>query len=99
MSKIKVRPFGPRILVKREEEQQKTASGIYLPETAKEEPQWGKVMAVGTGRKLEDGKVQPVEVKEGATIIFGKYSGTKVKIDDEELLFMNEDDILAVVEA
>lgn len=97
---MKVKPLGDRLLVKRDEEELKTAGGLYLPETAKEEPQYGTVVRVGTGKECaETGKTRPLYVKEGDKVIFGKYSGTKVKMGADELLFMREEDILGVVEA
>lgn len=98
-SNLKVKPLGDRVLVKQDEEPQKTEGGIYLPETAKEAPQWGTIMCVGAGRVADDGKTRPLTVKEGDKVIFGKYSGTKVKMGQEELLFMREEDIIAIVEA
>ena len=96
---MKIRPLHDRVLVKRIEPGDKTsAGGIIIPDTAKEKPQEGEVMAVGTGKMLENGKVQPMNVKAGDRILFGKYSGTDVKIDDEEYLIMREDDILGVLE-
>jgi len=98
MSNWKVTPIGDRVLVKQDEEPQKTEGGIYLPETAKEAPQWGTVKRAGPGKVDEQGKRHPLSVKEGDKVIFGKYSGTKVKIGPDELLFMREEDIMAVVE-
>ncbi len=95
---MKVRPLGDRILVKRIEEEDTSKGGIIIPETAKEKPQEGKVVAVGKGKMLEDGKVVPLELKAGDKILFGKYSGTEVKIEGEEHLIMREDDILGVIE-
>jgi chaperonin GroES len=87
-----------RIIVKRLEEETKTAGGIFIPETAKEKPQRGEVMAVGKGKVTEDGKVLPLDVKKGDKVLFGKYAGTEVKIDGQEYLIMREDDILGVIE-
>ena len=95
---MKIRPLGDRILVKRVEEEEKSKGGIIIPDSAKEKPQEGKVVAVGKGKMLEDGKVVPLELKEGDRILFGKYSGTEVKIEGEENLIMREDDILGVIE-
>jgi chaperonin GroES len=96
---MKIRPLHDRVLVKRIEPGDKTsAGGIIIPDTAKEKPQEGEVMAVGSGKMLENGKVQPMNVKVGDRILFGKYSGTDVKIDEEEYLIMREDDILGVLE-
>lgn len=98
MSNVKVKPLGDRVLVKQDEEPQMSEGGIYLPEAAKEAPQWGTVVRVGLGKSLESGEYRPLAVKEGDKVIFGKYSGTKVKVGTEELLFMREDDIMATVE-
>lgn len=95
---MKLRPLQDRILVKRVEEETKTAGGLIIPETAKEKPQRGEVVAAGNGKKTEDGKVLPLDVKVGDKVLFGKYSGTEVKVDGEDFLMMREDDILAVVE-
>ncbi|ABL00403.1 co-chaperone GroES [Pelobacter propionicus] len=95
---MKLRPLHDRILVKRVEEETKTAGGLFIPETAKEKPQRGEVVAAGNGKKTEDGKVLPLDVKVGDKVLFGKYSGTEVKVDGEDFLMMREDDILAVVE-
>ena len=94
---MNVRPLGDRILVKRIEEEERTKGGIIIPDTAKEKPIQGKVIAVGKGKVADDGKVIPLEVKEGDTVLFGKYAGTEVKIDGEEHLIMREEDILAIV--
>lgn len=95
---MKLRPLQDRILVKRVEEETKTAGGLYIPETAKEKPQRGQVVAAGNGKKTDDGKVLPLDVKVGDVVLFGKYAGTEVKVDGEDFLMMREDDILAVVE-
>jgi len=87
-----------RIIVKRLEEETMTAGGIFIPETAKEKPQKGEIVAVGNGKKTEDGKVIPLDVKAGDKVLFGKYAGTEVKIEGEEYLIMREDDILGVME-
>lgn len=97
-SNIKITPLGDRVLVKQDDEPQKTEGGIFLPETAKEAPQWGTIVKAGKGKMQEDGKLRPLTVKEGDKVIFGKYSGTKVKMGQDELLFMREEDIMAVVE-
>ncbi len=94
-----VRPLHDRILVKRVEEKESVKGGIIIPDTAKEKPQEGKVVAVGNGKKTEDGKVIPLDVKAGDRILFGKYSGTEIKIDDEEYLILREDEVLGVLEA
>jgi len=95
---MKIRPLQDRVIVKRLEEEEKTKGGIIIPDTAKEKPQQGKVVAVGKGKINEDGKVIPLDVKVGNKILFGKYSGTEIKIDGEEHLIMREDDILGVIE-
>ena len=95
---MNLRPMHDRIIVKRLEEETKTAGGIFIPETAKEKPQRGEVVAVGKGKVTEDGKVLPLDVKKGDQVLFGKYAGTEVKIDGQEYLIMREDDILGVVE-
>jgi chaperonin GroES len=95
---MSLRPLQDRIIVKRLEEESKTAGGIFIPETAKEKPQRGEVIAVGKGKKTEDGKVLPIDVKAGDKVLFGKYAGTEIKIDGEELLIMREDDILGIIE-
>ncbi|MEW5733211.1 MAG: co-chaperone GroES [Thermodesulfobacteriota bacterium] len=94
---MKIKPLGDRILVKRLEEEAKTKGGIIIPDTAKEKPAEGKVEAVGSGKLKEDGTRIPPEVKKGDRILFGKYSGTEVKIDGEEFLILREDDILGVI--
>jgi chaperonin GroES len=95
-----VRPLHDRVLVKRAEEvEQKSSAGIIIPDTAKEKPQRGTVIAVGEGKKDDNGKRIPVDVKAGDEVLFGKYSGTEVKIDGEELLIMHESDILGVIES
>ena len=95
---MKLRPLQDRILVKRLEEESKTKGGIIIPDTAKEKPAEGKVIAVGNGKLGDDGKRIPLEIKKGDRILFGKYSGTEVKVDGEELLVMREDDIMGVLE-
>ena len=95
---MKIRPLQDRVLVKRLEAEEKTKGGIIIPDTAKEKPIEGKVVAVGAGKVSEDGKQRPLEVKAGDKILFGKYSGTEVKVDGEDLLVMREDDIMAVIE-
>lgn len=95
---MKVRPLGDRVLLKRIEEEDRSKGGIIIPDTAKEKPQEGKVVAVGKGRMLEDGKLSPPEVKKGDRVLFGKYSGTEVNIEGEEHLIVKEDDILGVIE-
>ncbi len=95
---MKIRPLQDRVIVKRVEEEEKTKGGIIIPDTAKEKPIEGKVIAVGNGKILEDGKVRPLDVKKGDRILFGKYAGTEIKVDGEEHLIMREDDILGVIE-
>jgi chaperonin GroES len=95
---MKIRPLQDRLIVKRVEEEEKTKGGIIIPDSAKEKPMEGKVIAVGKGKLLEDGKIHPLDVKVGDRVLFGKYAGTEVKIDGEEHLIMREDDILGVIE-
>ena len=92
-----IQPLGDRILVKLLQEEEKSPGGIILPDTAKEKPQEGKVMAVGKGRLLEDGTMKSLEIKVGNTVLFAKYSGTEVKHEEKEFLILREDDVLAVV--
>lgn len=96
--KSKIRPLQDRLIVERIEGQEMTSAGIYIPDTAKEKPQQGKVLSVGKGKIREDGSVQPLDLKPGDTILFGKYSGTEIKIDGQEYLIMREDDVLGVLE-
>ena len=96
--KMKIRPINDRVLVIREEEEKKSAGGIIIPDTAKEKPQRGKVVAAGPGKVGEDGKRTPLEVKSGDRILFSKYAGTEIKIDGVEHLFMKEEDILSILE-
>jgi chaperonin GroES len=93
---MKIRPLQDRIVVKRVEGEAKTKGGIIIPDSAKEKPIEGKVVAVGNGKVLKDGKVRPLEVKVGDTVLFGKYSGTEIKLDGEEHVLLREDDVLAV---
>ena len=95
---MKIRPLHDRILVKRLEEGEKKRGGIIIPDTAKEKPQEGKVIAAGTGKVGDDGKKIPLDVKAGDKILFGKYSGSEVKLDDEEYLILREEDVLAIIE-
>ncbi len=95
---MKIKPLNDRVLVLREDEEQKSAGGIIIPDTAKEKPQRGKVVAVGSGKIDNNGKRIPIEVKKGDRILFGKYAGTEIKIDDVEHVFMREDDILSILE-
>lgn len=95
---MKVRPLHDRVLVRRLEQEEKTAGGIIIPDTAKEKPMQGEILAVGSGHRADDGKVTPLDVKVGDTVLFTKWAGTEVKIEGEELMIMKESDILAVVE-
>ncbi len=94
---MSIKPLRDRIIVKRLEEENTTKGGIIIPDSAKEKPQAGEVIAVGSGKLLEDGKVVPCEVKKGDKVLFGKYSGTEVKIDGDDYLMMKEEDILGIV--
>ena len=96
---MKVKPLHDRILIKRVEEKETVKGGIIIPDTAKEKPQEGEVIAVGGGKKTEEGKVIPLDVKAGDRILFGKYSGTEIKIDDQEYLIIREDEVLGIIEA
>jgi chaperonin GroES len=96
---MKVRPLHDRILIKRIEEKETVKGGIIIPDTAKEKPQEAEVIAVGNGKKNEDGKVVPLDVKAGDRILFGKYSGTEIKLDGEEFLIIREEEVLGVIEA
>ena len=93
-----LRPLYDRLIVERVQEDDKTVGGIFIPESAKEKPQKGKVLAAGKGKIMEDGSIRPMDVKEGDIVLFGKYSGTEVKIENKERLIIREDDVLAVVE-
>jgi len=95
---MNIRPLHDRLIVKRLEEEEKSKGGIIIPDSAKEKPQQGEVIAVGSGKVMEDGKRIPLEIKKGDRILFGKYSGTEIKIDGSEYLMMREEDILGVVE-
>ena len=95
---MKIRPLHDRVIVKRLESETKSAGGIVIPDSAAEKPVQGKIVAVGKGKILEGGEVRPLDVKVGDKILFGKYSGTEVKVDGEDLLVMREDDIMAVIE-
>ncbi len=95
---VKIRPLHDRVIVRRLEEERKSAGGIVIPDTAKEKPIQGEVVAAGKGKILENGQVRPLDVKVGDKVLFGKYSGTEVKVGDEELLVMREEDIMGVVE-
>jgi chaperonin GroES len=96
---MKIRPLQDRVIVRRVKEEEKTKGGLYIPDTAKEKPIEAMVLAVGNGKVLEDGTVRKLDVKEGDRVLFGKYSGTEVKLDGEEALILREDDILGVIES
>ena len=96
---MKVRPLHDRVIVRRLEEETTSAGGIVLPDSATEKPMRGEVIAAGNGKILENGDVRPLDLKKGDSVLFGKYSGTEIKVDGEELLVMREDDIMAVIEA
>jgi chaperonin GroES len=96
--KLKIRPLHDRVIIKRLEEERTSAGGIIIPDNATEKPIKGKVIAVGKGKILENGEVRPLDVKVGDNILFGKYSGTEVKVDGEDLLVMREEDVMAVIE-
>ena len=93
-----LKPLGDRLIVKRQDAQEKTKSGLVLPDTAKEKPQEGKVIAVGPGKLLDDGSVKSLEVKNGDKVLYGKYSGTEVRVQEEDYLILREDDVLAIVQ-
>ena len=95
---MKIRPLHDRVIVKRLEEERTSPGGIVIPDTAAEKPIQGRIVAVGKGKILEDGQVRPLDVKVGDKILFGKYSGTEVKVDGEELVVMREEDVMAVIE-
>jgi chaperonin GroES len=94
---MKIRPLYDRIVIKRIEEKETVQGGIIIPDTAKEKPQEGEVVAIGQGKRLEDGKLIPLDVKVGDRILFGKYSGSEIKLDGEELLIIREDEVLGVI--
>lgn len=95
---MKIRPLHDRVIIKRMEEERTSAGGIVIPDSATEKPSKGKVIAVGKGKILESGDIRPLDLKPGDQVLFGKYSGTEVKMDDEELLVMREEDVMAVLE-
>ncbi len=95
---MKIRPLHDRVIVKRNDADKQTASGIIIPDTAKEKPQEGEVIAAGSGIRKDDGSIFPLDVKKGDKILFGKYAGTEIKMDGKEFLMMKEDDILGVIE-
>jgi chaperonin GroES len=94
---MKIRPLQDRVLIKRVAEEEKTKGGIIIPDTAKEKPVEGEVLAVGSGRVQKDGSVRPLDIKKGDRVLFGKYGGTEVKLDGDDVMIMREDDILAVI--
>ena len=96
---IKIRPLHDRVIVKREEDERKSPGGIVIPDTATEKPMKGRVLAVGKGKILESGEIRPLDVKIGDKVLFGKYSGTEVKMDGDEVLVMREEDIMAIIES
>jgi len=96
---MKIRPLYDRIVVKRIEEQEQKVGGLYIPDSAKEKPQEGEVVAVGKGKRLEDGKVIPLDIQVGDRILFGKYSGSDIKLDNDEYLIMREDEVLGILDA
>ena len=96
---MKIRPLHDRVILKRMEEETTSAGGIVIPDSAAEKPQRGEIVAAGTGKRLESGEIIPLDVKIGDTVLFGKYSGTEVKLDGSELLVMREEDIMGVIEA
>jgi chaperonin GroES len=98
VASMKIRPLHDRVIVKRLEEDRKSPGGIVIPDTAAEKPIQGKIVAVGNGKILEDGQVRPLDVKVGDKILFGKYSGTEVKVEGEDLVVMREEDVMAVIE-
>ncbi|MDR0966403.1 MAG: co-chaperone GroES [Myxococcales bacterium] len=95
---MKIRPLQDRVIVKRVQEEEKTKGGIIIPDSAKEKPLEGIIVAAGKGKVMEDGKVRPLDLKEGDRVLFGKYSGTEIKIDGEEHLILREEDVLGVIE-
>ena len=94
---LKLKPIGDRVIAQRIGSAEKSKGGLYLPDSAQEKPQEGKIIAVGTGKTLKNGKTVPLSVKPGDRIIFGKYSGSEIKVEDKEYVFLNEDDILAII--
>ncbi len=96
---MKIRPLYDRIVVKRLEETERMQGGLYIPDSAKEKPQEGQVVAVGKGKRLEDGKVTPLDVQVGDRILFGKYSGSEIKLDGDEFMIMREDEVLGILDA
>jgi chaperonin GroES len=98
MAEVKIRPLHDRVLVRRLEENEKTSGGIYIPDTAKEKPSRGSVIAIGKGKILENGDIRPLDVQVGDTVLFGKYAGTEVRVADQDYLVMREDDIMGVIQ-
>jgi len=96
---VKIKPLHDRVVIKRLGEERTSAGGIVIPDTATEKPSRGEVIAIGSGKMLEDGKVIPLAVKQGDKVLFGKYAGTEIKLDGEEVLVMKEDDIMGIIEA
>ncbi len=96
---MKIRPLHDRVIVRRLEEERKSAGGIVIPDTAKEKPIQGEIVAVGKGKILENGEIRPLDVKVGDKVLFGKYAGTEVKVDNEELLVMREEDVVAIIDS
>jgi chaperonin GroES len=94
----KVKPLGDRVIIEPMEQEEKSAGGVYLPDTAKEKPQKGRILAVGTGRVMDNGTKVPLELKEGQQVLYGKYSGTEVKVDGKEYLIVRESDVLAILD-
>jgi chaperonin GroES len=99
MAQLNIRPLHDRVIVERMEEEAKTAGGIYLPDSAKEKPVRGKVLAIGKGKVLDNGEVRGLQVKVGDSVLFGKYAGTEVKLNDKDYLVMREEDIMGIIEA
>ncbi len=99
LTKVKIRPLGDRVLVKPVQKEKEERSGLIIPDTAKEKPQEGEIIAAGKGKTSDDGKLIPIEVKVGDKILYGKYSGTEIKIDGDEYLIMHQDDILGILES
>ena len=95
----KIQPLGPRVLIKRLEEEEQSSGGIIIPDTAKEKPSQGEIVAVGSGTRNENGEITPMDVQVGDTVLFGKWSGTEIKIDGEDLLIMKESDVMGVLDA
>jgi chaperonin GroES len=95
---VNIRPLHDRVVVKREAEERKSAGGILIPDTASEKPTFGKVIAIGNGKVLENGQIRTLDVKVGDRVLFGKYSGTEVKVDNQDIVVMREDDVMAIVD-